>query len=237
MSTIKERIAQDLAQVKETGGARTQRIREIVKTAVNEAVNELKGGSGEIRGIAKDAVTAVIENFKTKGQQAKDEAMAAMEGAIAGVKDKQATNSQAIGEQQIFEAVDGALVAVESQQKAPRNRIIALLLAAFNALRGKLSTSLQKEYVSLQELLSTWDGKLTEQYGDRYTQVKQRWETAQTSYKATKAKMANGESSPVDEYRAQADDKAAKAGATVAQTEQVIRKQLKTILESAASKL
>ena len=238
MSTIKERITQDLAQVKETGGARTQRIREIVKVAVAEAVNEIKGGSGEIRNIAQDAVTAVIQDFKTKGQQAKDEAMAAMEGAIAGVKDKQATNSQATSEQEIFEAVDGALVAVESQQqKAPRNRIIALLVAAFNALRGKLSTSLQKDNVSLKELLSNWDGKLTEQYGDRYTQIKQRWETAQTSYRATKAKMAKGEPSPVDEYHAQADDKAAKAGATVAQTEQVIRKQLKTILESAAAKL
>lgn len=242
MSTIKERIAQDLAQVKETGGARTKRIREIVQVAVNEAVNELKGGSGEIRNIAKDAVTAVIENFKAKGQQAKDETMAAMEGAIAGVKDsntqQQTVTNQAIGEQQILDAVDGALVAVETQkQKAPRSRIISLLLTVFNALRGKLSVSLQKDYVSLKELLANWDDKLTAQYGDRYTQVKQRWETAQTSYNATKTKIANGEPSPVDEYQTEADKKAAKAGATVAQTEQVLRKQLKTILESTAAKL
>ncbi|OKH44034.1 hypothetical protein NIES2101_29270 [Calothrix sp. HK-06] len=242
MSTIKERIAQDLAQVKETGGARTKRIREIVQVAVNEAVNELKGGSGDIRNIAKDAVTVVIENFKTKGQQAKDEAMAAMEGAIAGVKDsntqQQTVTNQAIGEQQILDAVDGALVAVETQkQKAPRNRIMSLLLTVFNALRGKLSVSLQKDYVSLKDLLANWDDKLTAQYGDRYTQVKQRWETAQTSYNATKTKMANGEPSPVDEYQTEADKKAAKAGATVAQTEQVLRKQLKTILESTAAKL
>ncbi|BAZ12703.1 hypothetical protein NIES4071_45350 [Calothrix sp. NIES-4071] len=240
MSTIKERIAQDLSQVKETGGARTKRIREIVQVAVTDAVNEIKDGSGEIRNIAKDAVTAVIENFKTKGQQAKDEAMAAMEGAIAGVKDsntKQQTANQTIGEQQILEAVDGALVAVESNQQAPRSRIMSLLLKAFNALRGKLSVSLQKDYVSLKELLANWDGKLTEQYGDRYTQIKQRWETAQTSYNATKTKMSNGEPSPVDEYQTEAEDKAAKAGATVAQTEQVLRKQLKTILQSAAAKL
>jgi uncharacterized protein YukE len=241
MSTVKERIAQDLAQVKETGGARTKRIREIVQIAVTEAVNEIKDGSGEIRNIAKDAVTVVLENFKTKGQQAKDEAMAAMEGAIAGVKDsntkQDTTSGQNIGEQQILEAVDGALVAVESsQQKAPRSRIMSLLLAAFNALRGRLFVNLQKDYVSLKELLANWDGKLTEQYGDRYTQVKQRWETAQTSYKATKTKIANG-ASPVNEYQTETEDKAAKAGATVAQTEQVIRKQLKTILQSAAAKL
>ncbi len=242
MSTVKERIAQDLAQVKETGGARTKKIREIVQVAVTEAVNEIKDGSGEIRNIAKDAVTTVIENFKTKGQQAKDEAIAAMEGAIAGVKDsnikQDTTSGQNIGEQQILEAVDGALVAVEStQQKTPRNRVISLLLTLFNALRGKLSVSLQKDYVSLKELLANWDGKLTEQYGDRYSQIKQRWETAQTSYNVTKTKIVNGEPSPLDEYQTEADKKAAKAGATVAQTEQVIRKQLKTILESTAAKL
>jgi uncharacterized protein YukE len=240
MSTIKERIAQDLSQVKETGGARTKRIREIVQVAVTEAVNEIKDGSGEIRNIASYAVTAVIENFKTKGQQAKDEAMAAMEGVIAGVKDSHTKQqaSQPIGEQQIFEAIDGALVAVEStQQKVPRNRIVALLLAAFNALRSKLSVNFQKDYVSLKELLANWDGKLAEKYGDRYSQIKQRWEAAQSSYNATKTKIANGEPSPVDEYQTEADKKAAKAGATVAQTEHVIRKQLKTILESAAAKL
>ena len=53
----------------------------------------------------------------------------------------------------------------------------------------------------------------------------------------TKTKIVNGEPSPLDEYQTEADKKAAKAGATVAQTEQVIRKQLKTILESTAAKL
>jgi flagellar hook assembly protein FlgD len=117
MSTVKERIAQDLAQVKEKGNARTQKIREIVQVAVTDAVNEIKDGSGEIRTIAQEAVTTVIENFKSKGQQAKDEMMAAMEGAVAGVSDnhnhqQQTANSETINEQQVLEAVDGALVAV-----------------------------------------------------------------------------------------------------------------------------
>jgi hypothetical protein len=241
MSTVKERIAQDLEQVKEKGNARTARIREIVKTAVTDAVNEIKDGSGEIRTIATDAVTAVIESFKNNGKQAKDEVMAAMEGAIAGVSDsnrkQQTANSQSTDEQQILEAVDGALVAVErNQQKAPRS-FMSLLLAAFNTLRQRLFINLQKESGSLKEVLAKWDTKLTEQHGERYTQVKQRWETAQTSYNTTKTKIANGEPSPVEQYQTEADKKAAKAGATVAQTEQVVRKQLKTILQSAAEKL
>ncbi len=62
-----------------------------------------------------------------------------MEGAIAGVKDsntkQDTTSAQNIGEQQILSAVDGALVAVQStQQKAPRNRVMSLLLTLFNEL-------------------------------------------------------------------------------------------------------
>lgn len=239
MSTVKERIAQDLAQVKEKGSARTQRIREIVQAAVADAVNEIKDGSGEIRNIASDAVTAVIDNFKSKGQQAKDEVMAAMEGAIAGVSNnqQQTGNNQSVSEEQILEAVDGALVAVErTQQKTPRN-LMSLLLAVFNTLKGRLLNNLQKDSVSLKEVLANWDVKLTDKYGDRYTQVKQRWETAQTSYQATKTKMANGEPAGVNQYQTKADEKAAKAGETVAQTEQVIRQQLKTFLQSTAAKL
>jgi hypothetical protein len=241
MSTVQERIAQDLEQVKEKGTARTKRIREIVQAAVTDAVSEIKGGSGEIRTIATDAVTAVIGSFKSKGKQAQDEAMAAMEGAIAGVSDRnnkqQTASNQAIEEQEILEAVDGALVAVErNQQKAPRS-FMSLLLAAFNALRGRLFADFQKDYVSLKELLANSDAKLTEKYGTRYTQVKQRWETAQNSYNTTKTKIANGEPSPVNQYQTEAEEKAAKAGATVAKTEKVIRQQLKTFLESTASKL
>lgn len=241
MSTVKERIAQDLAQVKEKGAARSQRIKEIVQAAVTEAVNEIKGGSGEIRNIATDAVTAVIENFTSKGKQTQDETMAAMEGAIAGVSDsngkQQNLNNQPISEQQILEAVDGALVAVEkNQQKTPRG-FKSLLLALFNTLKGRLFVTLQKEYVSLKELLADSDVKLTERYGDRYTHLKQRWETAQTSYNATKTKIAKGEPTPVNQYQTEADKKAAKAGETVAQTEQAIRQQLKSFLQSTAAKL
>lgn len=237
MSTVKERITQDLEQVKEKGTARTKRIREIVQAAVTDAVGEIKDGSGEIRTIAQEAVTAVIEHFKSKGKQATDEMMAAMSGAVSGVSDKPQTTTSHVDEQQILEAVDGALVAVESrQQKSPRT-FKSFLLAVFNALRNRFFVNLQKEYVSLKELLAHWDTKLTERHGERYTQVKQRWETAKTSYDQAKTKIANGESSGVNQYQAAAEDKAAKAGATVAQTELVIRQQLKTLLQSTAAKL
>lgn len=249
MSTVKERISQDLEKVKEKGAARTQKIREIVKVAVGESLSEVKGGATEIRTIAQDAVTTVIEHLKGKGQQAKNDMMAAMEGAVAAVsdnpQDKPQDSHQAANtidnttdkEQQVLEAVDGALVAVESHQQKQSSRFLSLLLAAFNAFKQRFFTGLQKEYVSLQELLADWDGRLTQRYGDRYTQVKQRWETAQESYQQTKTKMRSGEPSPVDQQQAAVVDKASQVGATVAQTEQVVKQQLKTFLNKTADKI
>jgi phage host-nuclease inhibitor protein Gam len=238
MSIIKERITQDLGQVKEKGGARTQKIREIVKAAVGDAVSEIKDGSVEIRTIAQDAVTAVMEHFQSKGNDAKNEVMAAMEGVVSGVSSKQDnTTNQPMDEKQVLDAVDGALVAVEKNQQKTPFSFMSIILGLFNILRKRFAKNLQKESVFLQELLGKWDVKLTEKHGDRYTQVKQRWETAQASYNETKTKIANGETSPVNQYQTEVQDKAAKAGATVAQTEVVIRKQLKTLLETTASKL
>ncbi len=239
MSIIKERITKDLEQVKEKGTVRTQKIREIVQSAVSDAVSEIKDGSVEVRTIAQDAVTAVIEHFKSKGNDAKNEVMAAMEGVVSGVSSKQenTTTDKPMDEKQILDAVDGALVAVEKNQQKTPFSFMSIVLGLFNILKKRFFTNLQKESVYLKDLLANWDVKLTEKHGDRYTQVKQRWETAQTSYQETKTKIANGENPPVNQYQAEVEDKAAKAGATVAQTEVVIRQQLKTLLQTTASKL
>ena len=236
MSKIKTRITQDLEQVKEKGSARTQKIREIVRVAVRDTMGEVKGGAVEIRTIAQDAVTAVIEHLKGKGKQARNDMMAAMEGAVAGVSDRTSTNSLD-NEQQVFDAVDGALVVVERHQQEKSSSFLSLLSKLFNLLKQRFFTNLQQEYVSLQELLVDWDDKLTQRYGDRYTQVKQRWQTAQESYQQTKDKIRNGEPTTNEQYQAVAQDKAAQVGATVAQTERAMKQQLKTFLHATADKI
>ena len=97
--------------------------------------------------------------------------MAAMEGAVAGVSDSTWANSLD-NEQQVFDAVDGALVVVERHQQEKPSTFLSLLSKLFNLLKQRLFTNLQQEYVSLQELLVDWDDKLTQRYGERYTQVK-----------------------------------------------------------------
>lgn len=236
MSTIKTRITQDLEQVKEKGSARTQKIREIVRVAVRDTMGEVKGGAVEIRTIAQDAVMAVIEHLKGKGKQARNDMIAAMEGVVAGVSDRTSTNSLD-NEQQVFDAVDGALVVVERHQQEKPSSVLSLLSKLFNLLKQRFLTNLQQEYVSLQELLVDWDDKLTQRYGDRYTQVKQRWQNAQESYQQTKDKIRNDEPTTNEQYQAVAQDKAAQVGATVAQTERAMKQQLKTFLHATADKI
>ena len=134
--------------------------------------------------------------------------MAAMEGAVAGVSDSTWANSLD-NEQQVFDAVDGALVVVERHQQEKPSTFLSLLSKLFNLLKQRLFTNLQQEYVSLQELLVDWDHKLTQRYGERYTQVKQPWQTAQESYQQTKDKIQKGEPSTTEQYQGVAQDKAA----------------------------
>ncbi|MBV8887817.1 MAG: histidine kinase [Chroococcidiopsidaceae cyanobacterium CP_BM_RX_35] len=86
---LKERIQTNLKQAKEAGQLRTGRVREIVQEAVSQVVEEFKSGSKDIRSIAKDAVftavSTVTENLQEKGGEVKEEVTASIEGVIEGV--------------------------------------------------------------------------------------------------------------------------------------------------------
>jgi DNA-binding ferritin-like protein len=86
---LKERIQNNLKQAKDAGQLRTSRVREIVQEAVSQVVEEFKSGSKDIRSIAKDAVftaaSTVTENLQEKGGEIKEEVTASIEGAIEGI--------------------------------------------------------------------------------------------------------------------------------------------------------
>jgi hypothetical protein len=86
---LKERIQNNLKQAKDAGQLRASRVREIVQEAVSQVVEEFKSGSKDIRSIAKDAVftaaSTVTENLQEKGGEIKEEVTASIEGAIEGI--------------------------------------------------------------------------------------------------------------------------------------------------------
>ncbi|MBV9385666.1 MAG: histidine kinase [Chroococcidiopsidaceae cyanobacterium CP_BM_ER_R8_30] len=86
---LKERIQNNLKQAKEAGQLRAGRVREIVQEAVSQVVEEFKSGSKDIRSITKDAVftavSTVTENLQEKGGEIKEEVTASIEGVIEGI--------------------------------------------------------------------------------------------------------------------------------------------------------
>jgi hypothetical protein len=61
VTAIKERMTTNLQKVKSEGGTRVARIREILQTAMSEAVSEVKAGSGEMGQIAKETIADAKE--------------------------------------------------------------------------------------------------------------------------------------------------------------------------------
>lgn len=247
---VKERIAADLQKAKQEGGLRTDRIREIVKQAVSQAVDEIKEGSGEIRTIAKDAIAAVIESVKEKGQEAKAEMAASVEGVVDGIREsRQSTIAKTQTQmeqlqteldaqtQQIETEVDGALVAIATEAKQSSTEVHTLIEKIIATLReSKQFTIVQEQYAKLRSQLAVLDERLAERYGDRYDQVKHQlekyWENAKVWYEKNRTEVAAGKADPVAKTQVELGEKFAQAGSFVANKEQEIKAKIKDTLHS-----
>lgn len=250
--SVKEKVVENLQKAKQEGNLRIDRIREIVKSAVAQAMTELKVGSGEIKTIAKDAVSGVTEVVKEKGESAKDEVVASIEGAIegiSGVTREQLTQRKAQldvmqaelqAEEQLLDAeINTALVEIENSTESTESNVSlkSLIQAAIASIRDRQFTQLKQQYVHLQTQMSYVDEKLAERYGDRYAEVKHQLENAKTWYETNKSKVEAGEPNPVDQKQAQWSETAADVGTKAAHFEDRVKQQIKTWLYQTADKL
>lgn len=240
MSTvIKERITSDLKKAKDEGGLRAERIREIVKSAVVQAIGEVKEGSVEVRTVARDAIAAVIDLVKERGHEAKAEVAASVEGVIDGIRasrEQEIAKTQAhvdhlqtqidVQAQQLEADVDSALVAIEIEARESPSEFRTLLENLVGTIReSKQFLVLKEQYARLQSQLVKLDENLAERYGDRYGYVKQQlekyWESATVWYEKNKAEVAAGKPDPVQKAHMDLGAKMAEAGAVVAKKEQL----------------
>lgn len=249
-NSIKDQVATDLQKAKAEGNVRVERIRDIVKNAVAQAIAEIKEGSGEIRVIAKDAVFGVVDVAKEKGKEAKDEIVASIEGAIEGVsgmsrellaqKQAQVEILQAEIQQQeqvLDSEIDGALVEIEDTGKQAPADLRSQIESTIAAIRDKQLTRLQAQYLKLKAQLADVDAQLAERHGDRYTQVKHQLDNAKDWYDSARAKAEAGEPHLIDQKQAELTTKAGEVGAAAAKAEQNIKQQVKTWLRQTADKL
>jgi hypothetical protein len=78
---IKTQLKTDLQNAKNQGGTRAARIREILRAAVVQTFDEVKQGTGEIRAIATDSFSTVVDTLEDDKTTASSEANATEKNA------------------------------------------------------------------------------------------------------------------------------------------------------------
>jgi hypothetical protein len=246
-NNIKEQIQADLQQAKATGQLRSERVREIVRSAVAQVASELKEGSVEIRSLVKDAVSTVIENLQDKGTEIKDEVTASIEGAIEGVNTKrheaivksqselQRLQAQIDNEEEkIQQEVDVILaeIAETGQEKTASTR--TAINSAVDAIKNSEEVSLlRKRYAQLQAQLSIVRANLAARYGGRSQEVKNYLDEAKTWYDQARP-QAEVLATQVEQKRVQIDNKLSEAGTSLARKEHQIKQTLRELLLATA---
>ncbi|MEH1871535.1 histidine kinase [Nostoc sp.] len=246
-NNIKQQIQADLQQAKETGQLRTERIREIVKSAVSQVSSEFKQGSSEVRNLVKDAVYAVIENFQEKGSELKDEVTASIEGALEGINSKRHESiaktqtdikrlqNQLDGEEeQLQQEVDVILAEIEETGKEKPASTKTAIDSAINALKDSEEAGLlKKRYAQLQAQLAIVRANIAARYGGRNMEVQDYLDEAKHWYDKARP-QAQSMAVQVEEKRSQLEDQLGEAGTSLARKERQIKQTLRQLLLTAA---
>ncbi|HLO83865.1 MAG TPA: histidine kinase [Nostocaceae cyanobacterium] len=246
-NNIKEQIQTDLQQAKATGQLRTERIREIVKSAVSQVSTEFKEGSSELRTLVKDAVSAVIESLQDKGSEIKDEVTASIEGALEGVNSKR---HEAIShtqnelkrlqaqldheEEKLQQDVDGILTEIGETGKEKSAGIRSAIESAINAIKDSEEVALlKKRYAQLQAQLAIIKANLAARYGGRSQEVQNYLEEAKNWYNQARP-QAEVMATQVGERSSQLEAKLGEAGTAIARKEYQIKQTLRELFLAAA---
>ncbi len=247
-NSVKERIQEDLQKAKSEGSLRAERIRDIVKAAVSEAMAEVSQGTGELKAIATDALTAAFAVVRDRAATRTEDMAASVEGVVEGIgeshreaiaqtqvqiDDLQQTLDQA--DRQLEDEITTALATVdlpeaEAATKTPFKVLIDLVV---NAVKEReVFNIFQQRYAHLKQQLAELDARLQERYGDRYDEVKRQLEMAQTWYASAKAEGETLGNEAKHFKQDELEAKAADLGTTIAQKEAHIKAQLREILNT-----
>jgi predicted component of type VI protein secretion system len=244
--SIKEQIKVDLQKAKQEGQLRTERVREIVRTAVSQAAVEFKEGSGEFRGILKEVIATVLENLQEKGKETKEEIAASIEGVVEGMSQakreaisKSQTEIQQLQanleaqENELHTQVDDALNEIEATGKEKSADVRSAIEAAIASLKDNEEfASMRKRYAELQAQLSILRANLAARYGEPYENVEKYLDDAKTWYENTKAKDVASGSTLVEKKQTDFEAKIGEAGRALARREKRAKQILKELLHA-----
>ncbi len=245
--SVKDRITNDLQTAKSAGNLRAERIRDIVQSAVSQAVVELKEGSGEIRLVVQDAISAVIETLGEKGKAAKEDVTASIEGVLAGISEVRRdeivqTQSQVQqlqaeldeAEDKLEIEVEEALTEIAATSEKTPSTLNVMIEEVIKAVKDREELDFFKQqYAKLKAQLAILDANLAARYGERYEEVKQHLEKAKILYDNAKVKMADGGVNPIEQKQVEFESKMGEVGAALASKEQKIKHLLKELWQTA----
>ncbi|MEC4814868.1 MAG: histidine kinase [Scytonema sp. PMC 1069.18] len=249
-SNIKEQIQSDLQQAKQTGQLRTDRIREIVKSAVSQVVTEFKEGSSDLRSIVKDAISAVVENLQERGSDLKEDITASIEGAVEAINSKRheaiaKTQSEVKllqaqvdeEEEKIQQEVDGILTEIQQTNTDKSADVKTAVDSAINSIKDSEEVALlKKRYAQLQAQLSIVKANLAARYGGRSEEVQGYLDDAKQWFEREGRPQAEAVVTQVQEKHSQFDQKLGEAGTALARKERQLRQILRDLLLAAADK-
>ncbi len=238
----KERIVADLQQAKETGTLKTEKIREIIKNAVTEAVSEVKSGRSEIASLVQDAIAAVTETVKESGEEVKEEVAASIQGVVDGVSEARRqkiaeTQAEIItleaqvveDEQELQEEIDEVLSNMKVDSTSQPDKVKeAIADAIINISSSEEFAILQKHYARLKAQTAVLQANLANRYGEQYGEVGKYLEDAKVWYdKAREDPEVFTE--PVKRKRADFEQKLGETGSAVARKEKQVKQLLKEL--------
>lgn len=249
-NSVKERVKADLEQAKVEGQVRVERLRDIVKTAVSQAVGELQGGSGEIRLIVRDAIAAMVESLGERGKHTKDEAIASVEGLIEGISGskqeainqtereiQQLQSRMEQEERELDETMEVAVSELESASSSDSLEIKELLSTMVDRIKNTEEASLlKKRYSQLQTQLAVVKANLAMRYGDRYEEVKHHLDDAKAWHEAAKSQSDKLDSGLVQQKQAEFEAKLGQTGTAVARKEKEVKRLLKELWHTLTDK-
>ena len=235
----KERIVADLQQAKETGQLKTEKIREIIKNAIAEAVTEVQEGRSEISSLVQDAIAAVTETAKETGSDVKEEVTASIQGAIDGISEarrqkiaqtqSEITTLEAevvAEEQELQQEIDKALADVKTESDSQSDKVKEAIAEAIISIGNSEEFAiLQKHYARLKAQTAVLQANLANRYGEQYEEVSKYLEDAKVWYGKAK-EDPEVFTEPVKRKRAEFEEKLSKSGSAAARKE----KQLKQLL-------
>ncbi len=217
---MKDRVSADLQKAKEEERMRAERVQQILKDAFSQTVSEVKQGSGEIRLLAKNTLSSMVETLNENPAQTNEAEVQQTDSAERELKLRT-----------IFNTVKNRLLAYLRQEYATLTNQSVSMKERLSPLQTRLTERYGDRFVEL-------DNKLNERYGDRYATIKQRLETFKAWYGNTLTKAETIGPGLLQQKQAKFESEVvSSAGASVARREQQIKQQIKQFVQTAAAKL